>query len=506
MHINFIPETETEARTPRHPTPPETRALPPSLEIRQPPAPAAEDEALNLRELLRQLWQQKGKLLLCGALGLALGAGYAFGLAVPRYPGTATLTVDWAAKPDRAALKTQEVILGSRQLLGQVSNSLGLTADPEFNPALPATDPMMRLERLWAGSPIPGSPEAQQNAVIDALSTRLSIRNVDQSLAYEIAVTSRDPLTSARAANTIALFYAARLDPAATGIAPRQATLISPALLRPPSSPGAGLILLISALIGLGLGGSWALAKGPASPVFRTSAELRRALGRPVLGALPLLPGRSRAERLARLRLHPESAGAEAFREIRTSALLSDIDTPPQVMMITSSLPGEGRTTTTLGLALTLAAQNKSVLVIEGDLRKRAFAGYFKTGETVDLLEALRDPHRLQPGAFPQNILGADILSAGRLASPPGAFFTSEGFDSLLAQARSRYDAILIDAPATLDHAETRVLGQKSDAILYAVQAGKTPKAEISQGITLFEQAGLYLTGLILTQAKTKAA
>jgi capsular exopolysaccharide synthesis family protein len=452
--------------------------------------------------MLHRAWHQKGKLALCTALGLALGTVYAFGVAVPRYPAVATLTTDWATPPDRATRHTQTVILGSRQVLGQVAGSLALSADPEFNPALPARDLMMRLDRALTRAPAPTTPAAQKKAVIDAIAARLQITNVNQSLAYDIRVQTRDPVKSAQLANTIALFYAARLDPTATGLDPRRAQLVSPAEARPAAPPGPGQILLIGALLGLALGAGWAGLGGTTATGFRTTSDLRRALGRPVLGALPVLPGRSRTDRLTRLRLHPDRAGADAFRQLRSAALLSDIDTPPQVMLITSSRPGEGRTTLTLGLAQTIAAQGKTVLVIEGDLRKRAFAGYFKTGETLELLDLLRLPGQLQPGVFPQNLLGADVISAGRLATAPGTLFSSEPFQALLAQARQRYDTVLIDGPAVLETPEIRGLGAGTDAILYAVEAGKTHQSDVTQGITLFEQAGLYLTGLILTRAK----
>ncbi|TMV34899.1 CpsD/CapB family tyrosine-protein kinase, partial [Thioclava sp. BHET1] len=94
------------------------------------------------------------------------------------------------------------------------------------------------------------------------------------------------------------------------------------------------------------------------------------------MGQIPLLPAKGRANVLRYLVDKPASAGAEAIRNLRTSVLLANVDLHQQVILMTSSVPGEGKTSISFSLAQNLAMMGKSVLLIEGDLRRRVFGNY----------------------------------------------------------------------------------------------------------------------------------
>lgn len=107
---------------------------------------------------------------------------------------------------------------------------------------------------------------------------------------------------------------------------------------------------------------------------FRDGQTLEKVTGKPLIGQIPLIPARSRKNVLKYLTDKPMSAAAEAVRDLRTSILLSNIDEPPQIIMSTSSISGEGKTTQSLTLTQNLTGLNKKVLLVEGNIRRRAFA------------------------------------------------------------------------------------------------------------------------------------
>ena len=106
---------------------------------------------------------------------------------------------------------------------------------------------------------------------------------------------------------------------------------------------------------------------------FRSPQDLEQATGVKVLAQIPRAPVTKRRRLIRYLTTKPSSAFAESVRNLRTSVMLSNVDTPPQVIMITSSLPGEGKTTQSLALAQSFASMNHRVLLIEGDIRRRTF-------------------------------------------------------------------------------------------------------------------------------------
>ncbi|PKP83664.1 MAG: chain-length determining protein, partial [Alphaproteobacteria bacterium HGW-Alphaproteobacteria-2] len=250
------------------------------------------------------------------------------------------------------------------------------------------------------------------------------------------------------------------------GLQQSDSRLLSEAVPRPPSSPKKPLVVALSLALGIMAGMGWVLIREMGRNTFRTAEDLRAATDETVMGAIPLIPGKRRQDTFAYLRDKPASVVAEAVRNLRTSLLMSNIDRPPQVIMITSSLPGEGKTAISLGLALNMNSLGKRVLLIEGDIRRRAFARYFATGETRSLIEAMTNPAILECGGELHNdVLGVDLLTGTKVAVNAADLFASQSFGEFMAAARTNYDYILIDTPPVLVVPDARVIGRHADAI-----------------------------------------
>jgi capsular exopolysaccharide synthesis family protein len=288
------------------------------------------------------------------------------------------------------------------------------------------------------------------------------------------------------------------------GLALPDSTQLSSAVPRPAVSPRKGLILVMAAVLGIIGGSGFVLLRELQFASFRTSDELRAATGLRVLGSIPVIPSNSRKDALGYLRDKPTSIIAEAVRNLRTSILLSNIDHPPKVLMITSSLPGEGKTTETLALALNMADLGKRVILIEGDLRRRIFSEYFDTKHAVTLLSAMNDHNEILVHDLMQPEIGVDLLVAAKANVNAADVFASEKFSSLLTMLREHYDFVLIDTPPVLVVPDARVIARHADAVIYTVKWDSTTRTQVRQGLEMFSSLGIPVSGLVLNQVDSR--
>jgi capsular exopolysaccharide synthesis family protein len=223
-----------------------------------------------------------------------------------------------------------------------------------------------------------------------------------------------------------------------------------------------------------------------------------------VLGQIPQIPARHRKKVLNYLATKPTSAAAEAVRNLRTSILLSNVDNPPKVIVSTSSVPGEGKTTNSLALAQNLVGLGKSVLLIEGDIRKCTFQQYFDDIPDKGLVSVLSGDQTLEEVIFKTPILGADLLVGDKASTNAADLFSSDKFKALIAEVRDKYDTIIIDTPPVLVVPDARIIAQVADAVLFTVLWDKTPKEQVEESMRMFHNANQRITGLVLGQISAK--
>jgi capsular exopolysaccharide synthesis family protein len=331
------------------------------------------------------------------------------------------------------------------------------------------------------------------------LSERISVQSDD-------LVTQQDLVRAVESTKLLYESFLQRLKETNVQIGLQQADsrLLSEAVPRAAVSPRKARILALAAILGALVGVGAVLLRELQFASFRTSDELREQTGQTVLGSIPLIPGGTRRDALDYLRAKPSSVVAEAVRNLRTSILLSNLDAPPKVIMVTSSIPGEGKTTLALALAQNMAGLGRRVILVEGDIRRRIFAEYFNVAEGVSLLDAMSDPAALDDAAVHQPDLGVDLLVATKAHVNAADLFSSEKFGALIAELRQRYDYVLIDTPPVLAVPDARVIGPHADAILYAVLWNTTTRTQVRQGLDMFSSVGLKVSGLVLSKVDPK--
>lgn len=266
-----------------------------------------------------------------------------------------------------------------------------------------------------------------------------------------------------------------------------------------PVAPRKGLVLAMAGILGLVLGSALVLLREATARNIRSASDLEAVSGHVVLGQIPVMPDRNRTNLLPYLSKNPTSAVAEAVRNVRTSILLSSVDKAPQVISLTSSVPGEGKTTITLALAQNLTLMGKRVLVIEGDNRRRMFREYLGASKASGLVSVLLGEVALTDAVQPVPGLG-DVLLGEKTNVNAADLFSAAAFAQFLQQARELYDIVLIDTPPVLVVPDARIIAQHVDSVVFVVRWDRTPETQVQDSLHMLETVNARISGMVLSQ------
>ena len=249
-----------------------------------------------------------------------------------------------------------------------------------------------------------------------------------------------------------------------------------PGVRQVPTRPS--LSIATNAAFGVLLGLGAAVLLHLRDHTVRSQADLR-ALGLdPTLGSIPF----DRRERALPLyvedRMQP--ATAEAFRHLRTSLQFLDVDNTAQVIVVSSSIPGEGKSFVSRNLALTIAASNHRVLLIEADLRRPTLSEAFGLKSVPGLSDVLAGRADLDAALRPWGSTGLSILPSGYLPPNPSELLGSDAAKKLLMELRSRFEYVLIDTPPLLPVTDGAVVAGHADGVVLVVRQGKTSRHQLA--------------------------
>src|SRR5712671_1734940 len=274
-----------------------------------------------------------------------------------------------------------------------------------------------------------------------------------------------------------------------------------------PRNLGFALVLGLTTGIGLAF-----LLEGLDNTV-RTTEQAQIISGLAPLGMIPLGSKTTRegsgAKRLALAsskeavelvtQVRPQSQMAESYRALRTSLLLSSLGAPPKVIMITSALPQEGKSTTSINCAVVLAQKGVRVLLIDADLRRPSIHKTLGMGPRSGLSNVLTGSTTLQQAITHTTILpNLDVLPAGTLPPNPAELLASSNMRDVLIELREKYDHIVVDTPPTLSVTDAVVLSPRADAIVLVIRSGHTTKQALRRSRDILMQVNAKVAGVLL--------
>jgi succinoglycan biosynthesis transport protein ExoP len=264
--------------------------------------------------------------------------------------------------------------------------------------------------------------------------------------------------------------------------------------------------------LNLGLGFALGLAAGIGSVFLMealdsglaTSEDVERFFNLPHLGAIPLLDSTTDGKASGipagdYVIERPLSAFAEAFRNLRTSILFSRVDSPVKVVVLTSALPGEGKTTTTFCLGKSMAMSGASVVVVDCDLRRRNINRLLGKEPDAGLVEVLQGTAKLDEVLIQDSLSGAWFLPLAHSVYTPKDLFGSAAMDRLIVDLRERFEFVLLDTAPVIPVSDTRILAPKADAVVFLTHWRKTPRKAVEAAFALLTSVGAEVVGIALT-------
>lgn len=197
--------------------------------------------------------------------------------------------------------------------------------------------------------------------------------------------------------------------------------------------------------------------------------------------------------------VRPQSQMAESYRALRTSLLLSNLGAPPKVIMVTSALPQEGKTTTSINTAVVLAQKGVRVLLIDADLRRPSIHKTLGMGPRSGLSNVLTGSITLEQAITRTSILpNLFILPAGTPPPNPAELLASANMKEVLAQLGEQYDHIVLDTPPSLSVTDAVVLSPRADAVVLVIRSGKTTKQALRRARDILAHVNAKVVGVLL--------
>ena len=190
---------------------------------------------------------------------------------------------------------------------------------------------------------------------------------------------------------------------------------------------------------------------------------------------------------------------------MQTAQYFSNVDRPPQVVLVTSSVPGEGKTTFALSLAALLGRSRHRTLVMDLDLRAPALAHRLRKVGGGDLIDYMKERKRLDDILHKvDEVDNLDVVPTRRLASSPTDLLASQRMASLMAELRARYQYIILDSPPLLGMSDSRFAAQLADAVVFVVRWSKTSEEVAQKALALLRDCGTPVAGAVLTQVNVR--
>ena len=265
-----------------------------------------------------------------------------------------------------------------------------------------------------------------------------------------------------------------------------------------PFAPNKTKAVQMASVIGLALGILLALLIERLDNTIKTSGEVEAKLGLPVLATLPIITGKVRPERHFAENTH--SIFAEAIRTARTGILLSAIDEPHKAIVITSSVPGEGKTTFAVNLALAFA-QTKRVILVDADMRRASIGKVFgKESTAPGLSNLVSGTSPAQDCMFRVDQSELYVLPAGVIPPNPLELLLSKRFEDTLHKLMGMFDVVIIDSPPVQLVSDAMVIARRCTGLVYVVKADDVPYQVARNGIKRIRQSLVNIIGVALNQ------
>ncbi|MEV8239983.1 polysaccharide biosynthesis tyrosine autokinase [Microbacterium testaceum] len=435
---------------------------------------------MELSVFLRTLRKNWLVIVLLTFVGLAGSAAYTI-TRTPMYESSSTVFVSTQAGSTVAELQQ-----GSSFAQARINTYVGLVSTPAV------------LEPVITDLGMATSPEA--------LATKVSATGSLNSTLINITVSDANAAQAAEISNAVASSLAKvvpELEPeAGDGSSSIRLTRVrdaQPAL--EPSSPNIPVNLAIGTFVGLLLGNAIAILRTRLDNRVRTPREAELITKAPAIGAIAF--DSNAKDRPLIVHADPLSQRAESFRALRTNLQFLDMGGRSS-FVVTSSIPSEGKSTTTINLAIALADAGKRVALIDTDLRKPKVAEYLSIEGGAGLTDVLIGRAKVNDVMLPWGGRSLYVLPAGKIPPNPSELLGSNQMTVLLEMLERDFDVVLCDAPPLLPVTDAAILARATSGALMIVSAGRATKHQLTLATAALNTVGAKLAGFVMSMVPTR--
>lgn len=418
-------------------------------------------------------------------------------------------------------------------LLGvAAATAFSLTSDPKYQTTTQLYVSVRAADGAATGELVQGSSFARQAVVsyVDVVNSTLVLDRVVDDLGLsetpqqldamvsadsptntvliDITVSNSDPGLAAQIANSVGENFADVVvnqleKPEGEAVSPVRIETIQPALVPTrASSPNVPMNIAMGLLLGLTLGVIVAILRNVLDTRIHSSHDIESITDAAILGGIALDP--EAKTRPLVVHADPRSPRAESFRSLRTNLQFVNLEKGPRSFVITSSIPGEGKSTTTANLAISLAETGASVALIDGDLRLPRVADYMGIEGGVGLTDVLIGRADLVDVLQKWGRAKLYVLPSGKIPPNPSELLGSTAMKQLLSALADQFDYVLIDAPPLLLVTDAAVISKQTGGVIVAAASGRTKRSELTAAVRTLESIGSNIAGIVVTMLPTK--
>lgn len=341
----------------------------------------------------------------------------------------------------------------------------------------------------------------------EILSNQITATSDVNTVLISISVSDKSPVQAAAIAQAVGNSLIQAVDelekPSAGGSSPVKLSIITPAVAPAgPSSPNVRLNLILGFLAGIAVGVALAVLRSVLDTRIRGEADLRRVTKAALLGGVSFDSDAVKKPLLTQAAA--QSPRAESFRQLRTNLQFAHVGHESKTVLITSSVPGEGKSTTALNLAIAMAQAGQTVALVDADLRRPMIAEYLglerNAGLTTALIGRADIVDLLQPWGSEQLY----VLASGQIPPNPSELLGSEKMKQLISRLESTFDAVIIDAPPLLPVTDAAVLAQQVGGVVVVVGTQKVRTTDLEKSLAALEMVQADVLGMVLNRLPTK--
>ena len=402
-----------------------------------------------------------------------------------------------------------------------------VSTGPADNPALSSVNDQLAKSRATSYVDIATSRATAQAVIEDlgldaspaGLVGSISVTQPKDTVLLKITAEASTPEAAQQLADAWVRALATQVqkieDPSGTGApgVPQVLPVESAAVPTAPASPNPRLNLMLGAVLGLGLALGYAMLRHTVDRRLRSKEEIEAQFQISVVGGVPVSQVLKKDARGGHGHLAVDAAvsaangpASEAFRKLRTNLMYMNVDNPPRVVVVTSPLPRDGKSTVAANLAAAIDSSGENVVLIDGDLRRPTVATWFGLVEGVGLTDVLAGRIPVEDALqTPVEHPNLRVLGAGAIPPNPSELLGSQVMRQLL-QKLSADALVLIDAPPLLPVTDAALLTANADGALVVVSAGKTLDTQLGSALDHLSDVEAKALGVVLNRVSPRDA